>query len=145
MLNRVELIGNLTREPELQYSPSGTPYCYLRVATNRRSGGVEHSDFHFVIAWHALAERSAEYLHTGDRTYIEGRLETNSYADKGGSNVERSRVVANRVLFLERRRDRPAPRVPEPSPSAEAVQIANVIASGRSDAHEQRGPAEESP
>jgi single-strand DNA-binding protein len=121
MLNRVQLIGNLTRDPELRYSPDGTPYCYLRVATNHRGSKAEYTEFHFVIVWRAIAERCAEYLHVGNRVFVEGRLETNAYATPDGARMERARIVAGHVLFLSGRAGTRTPGDTGSTPDAERV------------------------
>jgi single-strand DNA-binding protein len=142
MLNRVELIGHLTADPELRYSPSGTPYCFIRLATNRVTASGRHAEFHFVIAWHALAERAAEFLRLGDRAYVDGRIETNAFTDKDGRRIERIRIVANQILALERRKERRnAPAVP--AVGAEATHIANAIAQSHVAETVKRDPAEE--
>lgn len=146
MVNRVELIGNLTRDPELHCSPNGVAYCYLRVATNRFANGVEHTDYHFVTAWRDLAERCAQFLGTSDRVYIDGRLETNAYTTSQGQRVERIRVVATRVQFLDGRRRNGGRIDGEESTESrgnEATHIANVIAGGDDTPPIEREPAEE--
>jgi single-strand DNA-binding protein len=122
MLNRAELLGNLTHDPELRYTSQGFPYCFIRLATNRYSGGQQFTDFHFVTAWHGHAERAAQELKTGDRVFVEARLETSTSARDDGSREERIRLVATRVLFLHNRR-----RTPRVEPSA-PEHIADVIA-----------------
>jgi single-strand DNA-binding protein len=143
MVNRVELIGNLTADPELRYTPSGTPYCYVRMATNRITRTERQTDFHFVIAWHALAERTAEFLRLGDRAFVEGRIENNSYADKDGRRIERYRIVAGRILALERRKERGIRTGTESDPSGDATHIANLIAGGQASEPEHRDPVED--
>jgi single-strand DNA-binding protein len=141
MLNRVQLIGNLTRDPELRYSPDGTPYCYLRVATNHRSNQTEYTEFHFVVVWRAIAERCAEYLHVGNRVFVEGRLETNAYATSDGGRMERARIVAGHVLFLSGRSGTRKPvetrSTPGPEHVADLIHPEPVVT-------EQREPVEES-
>lgn len=138
MINRVELLGNLTHDPELQYTGQGIPYCSIRLATNRYSGGQQFSDFHFVTAWHGQAERAAAELKTGDRVFVEARLETSSFTRDDGSRHERMRLVATRVLYLHGRRLKPTgvePTGPEP--------IANVIADIKDESTAVRAPVEE--
>lgn len=139
MVNRVELIGNLTREPELHYSPNGVPYCYLRLASNRFASGVEHTDFHFITAWRQLAESCAEFLATGARIYVEGRLETHVYPASDGSRVERIRITASLVKFLDgaRRQRRSEPESDEVAPASDAPSALGEVESF------SREPAEE--
>lgn len=104
MLNRFELIGNLTHAPELRYTAQGAPYCFLRVATNRFINNQQRTDYHFISTWNAQAERAVQQLMVGDRIFIEGRVD--SPPAQGDADKERSRVrlVATRVLFLHRHR-----------------------------------------
>jgi single-strand DNA-binding protein len=145
MVNRVELIGNLTHDPELRYSPSGTAYCYVRLATNRFANGKEYAAYHFVVAWRTLAEQCGERLRKGSRVYVEGRLENSQFTNSDGKRIDRLRIVAGRVLFLDGRADaerRPTP-TRERESGAEATHIANVIAGGRADSTEERAVVEE--
>jgi single-strand DNA-binding protein len=140
MVNRVELLGNLTHPPELRYTAQGWPYCFIRLATNRYSGGQQFTDYHFITTWHGHAERSAQSLKTGDRVFIEARIETGSSTRDDGTKEDRVRLVATRVLFLQGRRVEP--RVQEPTGPEH---IGDVIADRKPEAdHEQRDPAEES-
>ncbi len=92
-LNRVILIGNLTRDPELRYTPQGTPVCSFGLATSRSwttSDGErkEETQFHRIVAWNKLAELCGQLLSKGQRVYVEGRITYRSYEDKDG--VEKS-------------------------------------------------------
>lgn len=91
-LNKVMLIGNLTRDPELRYTPSGTAVCSFGLATNRdwvdQSGArQEEVTFHNVVAWSKLAEICGQLLYKGRKVYVEGRLSTRNWT--GQDNVER--------------------------------------------------------
>jgi single-strand DNA-binding protein len=91
-LNKVMLIGNLTRDPDLRYTPQGTPVCSFGIATNREwvdpSGQrQEDTEFHNVVAWNKLAEICSQLLYKGRKVYIEGRLSTRNWT--GQDNVER--------------------------------------------------------
>lgn len=92
-LNRVTLIGNLTRDPELRYTPQGTAVCTFGVATNRSwttaSGEVKESvQFHRIVAWQKLAELANQLLAKGKKVYLEGRLTYRTYVGK--DEVERT-------------------------------------------------------
>jgi len=100
MLNRAEIIGRLTHDPELGYTQQGTAYCQLRVATNRRVNGEQVADFHTVVTWNALAEQVAN-LRKGEVVYVDGRLETSTW-EKAGERRQMVRIVASRVVFLGR-------------------------------------------
>jgi single-strand DNA-binding protein len=141
MINRVELLGNLTRHPELRYTAQGFPYCFIRLATNRYSGGQQHADFHVVTAWHGHAERAAQELKLGDRVFVEARIETTASTRTDGTREERIRLVATRVLYLHgRRRGEP---VHGPTGQAGPEHIAAVVEDVKDASKEVRAPAEE--
>ena len=111
-LNRVMLIGRLTRDPEMRYTPSGQPVTTFSIATNRYSVGPdgdrrEFTDYHNVVAWNIgkrnLAELVAQYVHKGSLVYVEGRLQTRSWEGQDGQKRRATEVVANDVQFLEPR------------------------------------------
>ena len=119
-LNRVMLIGRLTRDPELRYLPSGQAVCQLALATNRygtdpQSGERrEFTDYHDVVVWNQgnrkLAELCAQYLQKGRLVYVEGRLQTRSWDDKEtGAKRSKTEVNASDVQFLDSRQDGMAP------------------------------------
>jgi single-strand DNA-binding protein len=138
MLNRVELLGNLTHDPELRYTAQGFPYCFVRLATNRYSGGQQFTDFHSVTAWHGHAERAAQELKTGDRVFVEARIETNAFTREDGKREERIRLAATRVLYLHGRR-----RHQEVVDPTGPEHVADVIADGKDSSPERREPAED--
>lgn len=105
-LNRVQLIGNLGKDPEIKYTPSGTPVAKLNVATNERfkdKGGEwqDRTEWHNVILWQRLAEIAGEYLHKGGKVFIEGRLQTRSWDDKqSGEKKYMTEIVASDLILL---------------------------------------------
>lgn len=104
-LNKVELIGNLTREPELRYTPSGAAVCAVGLATNRawktESGEQkEEVEYHRVIAWNKLAELCSQLLHKGTKVYFEGRLRTNKYTDKDGVEKQSTEIIVEDMIIL---------------------------------------------
>jgi single-strand DNA-binding protein len=106
-LNKVFLIGNLTRPPELRYTPSGTAVADLRLAVNRNyttQGGEkrEETSFLTVIVWGKQAESCGEYLDKGSPILIEGRLQTREWEGKDGQKRSVVEVVAERVQFMGR-------------------------------------------
>ena len=105
MLNRAEVIGRLTRDPELRYTPKGTPVCHLAIATNEMVGAgegrEERTEFHDVTAWEALAETCAQYLSKGRLVYVEGRLHTERW-ERDAVPQRRTVIVASTVRFLDR-------------------------------------------
>ncbi|HXZ99024.1 MAG TPA: single-stranded DNA-binding protein [Candidatus Binatia bacterium] len=118
-LNKVMLIGRLTRDPELRYTPSGTAVCNLAMATNRYGqdqGGErrEFTDYHDVVVWNQgnrrLAELCSQYLQKGRLVYVEGRLQTRSWDDaQSGQKRYKTEVNASDVQFLDSRQDGAAP------------------------------------
>jgi single-strand DNA-binding protein len=115
-LNRVMLIGRLTRDPELRFLPSGQAVCQLALATNRygtdqQSGErKEFTDYHDVVVWNQgnrkLAELCGQYLQKGRLVYVEGRLQTRSWDDQqSGQKRFKTEVNANDVQFLDSRQD----------------------------------------
>jgi len=104
-LNRVILIGNLTRDPELRYTPDGTPVVSFTLAVNRyftNQQGEREADFIPVVAWRKQAERCSEYLAKGSQVAVEGRLQIRSYEDKDGIKRKVAEVISWRVTFLQR-------------------------------------------
>lgn len=109
-LNKVQLIGNLTRDPELRYTPQGTAVCTFGIATNRQwkteSGEMkDEAEFHKIVAWNQLAEICSKMLHKGTRVYVEGRLQTRSWTGQDGSAKQTVEIVVNDMLVLESKRD----------------------------------------
>ena len=109
-LNRVQLIGRLTADPEMKYLPSGVPVTSLRMATNRYSTSQdgerkEFTDYHDVVVWNIggrkLAELAGQYLKKGSLAYIEGRLQTRSWDGADGQKRYRTEINCNDIQFLE--------------------------------------------
>lgn len=103
-INKVQLIGNLTREPEFKHTNAGTPVCRLSVATNRKwtnknGEREEESEFHRVTVWGKQAEHCNKYLDKGRSVYVEGRLKTTSY-EQDGVKKWSTEIVAENVQFL---------------------------------------------
>jgi len=104
-LNRVQLIGNLTRDPELRYTPQGTAVCTFGVATNREwtteSGEKrDEADFHNAVAWNKLAELCSQLLSKGIKVYIEGRLSTRSWTGQDGVQRKTTEIVVSDMIIL---------------------------------------------
>jgi len=105
-LNRVQLIGNLGKDPEIKYTPQGTAVAKITIATNERfkdkSGEwQDRTEWHNVVLWQRLAEIAGEYLKKGGKVYIEGRLQTRSWDDKtSGQKKYMTEVVASDLILL---------------------------------------------
>lgn len=108
MLNRVILIGRLTRDPELRYTPAGVAVTQFTLAVDRpfTSGqGEREADFIPVVTWRQLAETCANYLRKGRLTAVEGRIQVRNYENNEGKRVYVTEVIADNVRFLESNRE----------------------------------------
>jgi len=108
-LNRVQLIGNLTRDPELRYTPSGTAVCSFSIATNRNwttdtGEKKEEAEFHRIVAWNKLAELCSQFLTKGRKVFVEGRLTTRSWAAQDGTQKQTTEIIINDMILLDNRR-----------------------------------------
>lgn len=109
-LNKVLLIGNLTRDPELRYTPSGAAVCSFGIATNRSytaSDGnkKEETEFIRIVSWNKLAELCSQLLTKGRKVYVEGRLQTRSWETPDGQNKQTTEVVIDDMRILDSRRE----------------------------------------
>ncbi len=105
-LNKVQLIGNLTRDPELKYTPQGTAVCTFSIATNRQwtteSGEKkDEADFHRIVSWSKLAEICAQLLKKGRKVYVEGRLQNRSWETQEGEKRSMTEVVISDMILLD--------------------------------------------
>ena len=105
------LIGNVGKDPELKFTPSGIPVTSFRLATSEtwkdREGAVrEHTDWHTVVAWRGLAEVINKLVNKGSRVYIEGRIQTRSFDDKTGNRRHVVEILADNMLMLDNRKDK---------------------------------------
>ncbi|MCR2805342.1 single-stranded DNA-binding protein [Paenibacillus soyae] len=109
MLNRVILIGRLTRDPELRYTPAGVAVTQFTLAVDRPFSGGEgrerEADFIPVVTWRQLAETCANYLRKGRLTAVEGRIQVRNYENNEGKRVYVTEVIADNVRFLESSRE----------------------------------------
>lgn len=105
--NRVELIGNLTRDPEMRFTPQGTPVCTFSIATNRTfvTDGEkrEEADFHRIVAWNKLAELCTQLLKKGNRVFVSGRLQNRSWEGQDGQQKQTTEIVIEDMLLLTSR------------------------------------------
>lgn len=120
-LNKVTLIGNLTRDPELRYTPQGSAVCSFGIATNRQwalESGEKREDveFHRIVAWNKLAEICAQLLKKGRKVYVEGRLQTRNWNAQDGTPRTTTEVVISEMILLDSNRmaDGEDFNVPEP-------------------------------
>jgi len=104
-LNRAQIIGNVTRDPEMRYTPNGQAVCSFGVATNRRwrdkdGNNQEQTEFHNVVCWQKVAEIISQYVKKGNRIYIEGRLQTRQWEGQDGTKRNRTEIVMEDFVFL---------------------------------------------
>lgn len=105
-MNRVIIIGNLTRDPEVKTTQSGTSVCTFSVAVNRRFAnhdGVRETDFLNVVAWRQLADLCGKYLAKGRKVCVEGSIQTRTYNAQDGSKRYVTEIIADNVEFLSSR------------------------------------------
>jgi single-strand DNA-binding protein len=107
MLNKIMLIGNLGKDPDMSYTPQGTPITKFSLAVSRRSKDRdtgerrEETTWFNIVAWNQLAETMNTYLHKGSKVYIEGRITSRKYTDKEGVERTAWEVTANEMEMLE--------------------------------------------
>lgn len=124
-VNKVILVGNLGRDPELRYTQGGAAVANFSLATNERwrdndGEQQERTEWHRITVWGKTAENCAQYLQKGSSVYIEGRLETREWEDKDGNKRWTTNIIARTVQFLGRR---PAPSLEQgPAPSMGGMQ-----------------------
>ena len=129
-LNKVILIGNLGRDPEVKYLPSGQAVANFSVATNERWQGKdgkteERTEWHRIVVFGKSAENCGEYLSKGRSVCIEGRLQTREWDDKSGQKRSTTEVIADNVQFL-RGPDRSKEGQPKPAAPAEEMEAINL-------------------
>lgn len=104
-LNRAQIVGNVTRDPELRYTPNGQAVCSFGVATNRRwkdkdGNNQEQAEFHNIVAWGKLAELMGQLVHKGTKIYAEGRLQTRTWEGQDGNKRNRTEIVMDDFIVF---------------------------------------------
>ncbi|MDP3975434.1 MAG: single-stranded DNA-binding protein [bacterium] len=150
-VNKVILIGNLTRDPELRQTPNGQQVCTFGIATNRQwmaRDGAKHSsaEFHELVAWARLAEICGQYLKKGKLIYVEGYLKTRVWDTPEGIRRHKTEVIVQDMIMLEKRpSDDEGDYVPDadefnggggepaPSPASKSAAPVSAPASGKDD------------
>ncbi len=120
MLNRVILIGRLTRDPELRYVPSGHPVASFSLAVDRpftNQAGERETDFIDIVAWRKLADQVSQHLSKGRLVAVEGRLQIRSYETQDGQKRKVAEIVADAVRFLDRKGTPTGAGTPETQPA----------------------------
>ena len=106
-LNKIMIIGNLGRDPEMRYMPNGTPVTNFSVAsgrtyTTREGERREETEWFRVAAWNQLAETANQYLTKGQKVYVEGRLRSSEWQENEGNTRHTNEIVASQIIFLDR-------------------------------------------
>lgn len=106
-LNKIMVIGNVGKDPEMRYAPNGNPVTTFSIATNRNyttAGGEkrEETEWFSVVSWNNLAERVNQYVTKGKRVFVEGRLHSHTWQGQDGVTRFRNEIIANEVVFLDR-------------------------------------------
>ncbi|MCS7001084.1 MAG: single-stranded DNA-binding protein [Bacteroidota bacterium] len=109
-LNKVLLIGNVGKDPEIRYTPAGVPVAQFRLATNeywRDSEGQlqEATEWHTIVAWRNLAELAERQIQRGSRLFIEGRIRSRSYEDSSGAKRTAFEIIADSIIVLDGRKE----------------------------------------
>ncbi len=138
-LNKVMLIGNVTRDPQLKYTPKNTAVCSFGLATNRTwldaetREKQEQVEFHNINTWSKLAEICGSLLHKGDKVYLEGRLQTRGW--KGDDGVERktTEIVAENLILLKSAAGFPGQQAAQPIKGKSAKAVVKDVADDSSD------------
>ena len=125
-LNKAELIGNLTRDPELRYTPSGTPVCTFSLATNRQwvtESGEKKEDveFHKLVAWQKLAEICGKFLSKGRKVWVQGRLQTRSWTGQDNQQRQTTEIVIEDMIILDSQKTAGEGELTKPEPVEDAV------------------------
>ncbi len=125
-VNKVILIGNLGKDPELRRTANGTSVASFSLATterfNDRSGArQERTEWHNIVAWGKLADLANQYLKKGRSAYIEGRISTSSWDDKDGNKRYKTEITANQIQFLGSSSEGRSGEFSPPAPSAQAA------------------------
>jgi single-strand DNA-binding protein len=123
--NKVILIGNLGRDPELRYTPNGQAVANFSIATNeiwinKDNERQTRTEWHRIVAWSKLAEFSSEYLSKGKQIFIEGRLRTRTWKDRNGNSRTTTEIWANSIILLGRKDESITPEE-EPQPTEDGI------------------------
>ena len=129
-LNRAMIIGNVTRDPELRTTTTGQNVCSFGIATNQQwtdAQGVkqQRAEYHNIVAWGKLAEICGQYVGKGRKVYIEGRLQTREWESQDAQKRQRTEIVADNMILLDRKEVGGAPRSPSAAPASSATPASN--------------------
>ena len=151
MLNRIEIIGHLGREPEVRYLPSGAAVCNFTVATtekwkNKDTGQqMEETEWHRVSCFDKLAEICGQYLTKGSLVYVSGKLKTRKYTDKDGAEKSTTEIACNEMKMLSGRQDGQQQAPQQQAPRQAAPQQGYQQQPQRQAAPQQQRPPQSAP
>lgn len=142
-LNRVQLIGNLTRDPELRYTPSGTAVCSFSLATNRSwttDTGEKHeeTEYHRIVAWNKLGELCSQFLVKGRKVYVEGRLSTRTWTGQDNQQRTTTEIVIDDMILLDNKGQTAGSSEAIPERTEEPVQAKKIKTPAKQEAKEER-------
>ncbi|MBI4433912.1 single-stranded DNA-binding protein [Candidatus Uhrbacteria bacterium] len=125
-LNKVMIIGNLTRDPEVRATPGGTNVCTFGIATNRiwadpQGQRQEETEFHNIVAFGKLADICGQYLGRGRKVYVEGRLKTREWQAQDGAKRNRTEIIAENMIMLDRAPGGGPPAAARPQSAAPSI------------------------
>ncbi len=148
--NRVELMGNLTKDPELRYTPSGAAVCTFSIATNRvfvtDGERKEEADFHRCVSWNKLAELCNQLLKKGTRVFVSGRLQTRSWQDQSGETKYMTEVVIEDMIVVSQGASSGSSEsLPTPPAVSQDVEAASVPVETKEDTSTEAEAPEEEP
>lgn len=138
-LNRAQLIGNLTRDPELRYTPNGTAVCSFGLATNRTwktetGEKKDEAEFHNIVAWSKLAEICSQFLVKGRKVFVEGRIATRKWTGQDGAARSITEIVISDMILLDNKRIDQAGQTAEPNENPSVVKDKEKNAPSESEA-----------
>ena len=124
MVNKVILIGNLGKDPEVRYLENGTCVANYPIATSenykdKQGNKVENTEWHNIVAWRKVGEISEKYLKKGSRIYVEGKLQTRSWEGENGEKKYRTEIVINQLTMLSSKDSQPQENSKQTSPAME--------------------------
>lgn len=142
-LNRAEIVGNITRDPEMRYTPNGQAVCSFGVATNRRwrdkeGNNQEQTEFHNIVAWGKVAELMSQLTHKGTKIYVEGRLQTRQWEGQDGNKRNRTEIVMEDFIVLT-----PKGAIPAREPEADEKVTIEDFPAGKEKEDEEKPKKEE--
>ena len=149
-LNRAQLIGNLTRDPELRYTPNGIAVCSFGLATNRNwktetGERKDEAEFHNIVAWNKLAELCSQFLTKGRKVYLEGRISTRKWTGQDGQARSTTEIVISDMILLDNRRDEAGDHSAVKEPVSKESKPEEEKSASRKKAPEQKEEIAEAP